>query len=280
MTLRLIAPLALLLAVPAHAGDGERVLSLGGSVTEIVAALGAADRLVGRDTTSTFPPEVASLPDVGYFRALSPEGVLSLAPDLILTEAGAGPQEALDVLQAAGVPMIAAPDDTTPDGLVTKIRTVADALDLRDEGDALATRVAQGLAEAKARAAQVPEPRRVLFILSLEGGRVMTGGEGSTADSMIRLAGGTNAATGFAGYRQITDEAVLTAAPDAILVMDAEGDRTITDGDILSHPALAQTPAARAGAILRMDGLLLLGFGPRTPQAAAQLFDKLYPAAG
>lgn len=280
MTLRLIAPLALLLAVPAHAGDGERVLSLGGSVTEIVAALGAADRLVGRDTTSTFPPEVASLPDVGYFRALSPEGVLSLAPDLILTEAGAGPQETLDVLQAAGVPMIAAPDDTTPDGLVTKIRTVADALDLRDEGDALATRVAQGLAEAKARAAQVPEPRRVLFILSLEGGRVMTGGEGSTADSMIRLAGGTNAATGFAGYRQITDEAVLTAAPDAILVMDAEGDRTITDGDILSHPALAQTPAARAGAILRMDGLLLLGFGPRTPQAAAQLFDKLYPAAG
>lgn len=280
MTLRLIAPLALLLAVPAHAGDGERILSLGGSVTEIVAALGAADRLVGRDTTSTFPPEVASLPDVGYFRALSPEGVLSLAPDLILTEAGAGPQETLDVLQAAGVPMIAAPDDTTPDGLVTKIRTVADALDLRDEGDALATRVAQGLAEAKARAAQVPEPRRVLFILSLEGGRVMTGGEGSTADSMIRLAGGTNAATGFAGYRQITDEAVLTAAPDAILVMDAEGDRTITDGDILSHPALAQTPAARAGAILRMDGLLLLGFGPRTPQAAAQLFDKLYPAAG
>jgi len=280
MTLRLIAPLALLLAVPAHAGDGERILSLGGSVTEIVAALGAADRLVGRDTTSTFPPEVASLPDVGYFRALSPEGVLSLAPDLILTEAGAGPQETLDLLQAAGVPMIAAPDDTTPDGLVTKIRTVADALDLRDEGDALATRVAQGLAEAKARAAQVPEPRRVLFILSLEGGRVMTGGEGSTADSMIRLAGGTNAATGFAGYRQITDEAVLTAAPDAILVMDAEGDRTITDGDILSHPALAQTPAARAGAILRMDGLLLLGFGPRTPQAAAQLFDKLYPAAG
>lgn len=280
MKLRLIAPLVLLLAVPATAGEAGRVLSLGGSVTEIVAALGAADRLVGRDTTSTYPPEVTALPDVGYFRALSPESILSLAPDLILTEAGAGPKETLATLAAAGVPLVAAPDDASPEGLVTKITTVADALGLPAEGAALAAKVRQGLDEAKARAARVVEPRPVLFILSLEGGRVMAGGGGTTADSMIRLAGGRNAAAGIEGYTQITDEAVLTAAPEAILVMQAEGGRTITDADILSHPALAQTPAAKSGTILRMDGLLLLGFGPRTPDAAAMLCDLIYPEAG
>lgn len=108
----------------------------------------------------------------------------------------------------------------------------------------------------------------------------MAGGEGSSAESIITLAGGINAGTGFEGYKQITDEAVLTAAPDVILMMDREGDLEIANTDVLAHPALSQTPAARSGAIIRMDGLLLLGFGPRTPQAAADLHALLYPGQG
>lgn len=75
----------------------------------------------------------------------------------------------------------------------------------------------------------------------------------------------------------MTDEAVLAAAPDVILMMDREGDLAISNADILAHPALGATPAAQAGAVIRMDGMLLLGFGPRTPQAAAQLHRALYP---
>jgi iron complex transport system substrate-binding protein len=280
MTFRLSLALTLALASPTLADPAQRVLTLGGSVTEIAVALGAQDRLIGRDTTSTFPASVTSLPDVGYFRALSPEGVLALNPDLILSDSGAGPKEALDVLQAAGIPFITADDDTTPDGLTAKITTVANALDLPDEGKALAAQVAKGLTEARARAATVESPKRVLFILSLQGGRVMAGGEGSSAESIIELAGAINAGTGFEGYKQITDEAVLTAAPDVILMMDREGDLVIDNDMVLAHPALSQTPAAKAGRILRMDGLLLLGFGPRTPQAAADLHALLYPGQG
>ena len=269
-----------LLATPAFADPAQRVLALGGSITEIAVALGAEDRLIGRDTTSTFPPSVTALPDVGYFRALSPEGVLALNPDLILSEDGAGPPEALDVLHAAGIPFIVAGKDTTPEGLIAKIETVAKALDLPDEGKALAATTAAGLAQAKAKAASVTDPKRVLFVLSLQGGRIMAGGEGSSAESIIALAGGINAGTGFEGYKQITDEAVIAAAPDVILMMDREGDLAISNESVLSHPALSQTPAAGTGAILRMDGLLLLGFGPRTPQAAADLHALLYPTAG
>ena len=71
--------------------------------------------------------------------------------------------------------------------------------------------------------------------------------------------------------------AALTAAPDVLLMMDREGDLAIANADVLAHPALAQTPAAETGAIIRMDGMLMLGFGPRTPQAAADLFAALYP---
>ena len=262
------------LAAPALAQDAPRIITLGGSVTEIAVALGAEDRLVARDTTSNFPESIQALPDVGYIRALSPENILALDPTLIVAEGDAGPPEAVEVLKAAGIPFVLVPEADDPSGVVAKIAAVADALDL--PGDALAAEVQAGLDAANARAAEVPTPKRVLFILSLQGGRVMAGGAGTEAEGIIRLAGGINAATGFQGYKPMTDEAVLATGPAVILMMDREGDLSISDADVLAQPALSQTPAAKAGAIVRMDGMLLLGFGPRTPEAAAALHDALY----
>ncbi|WP_426033777.1 heme/hemin ABC transporter substrate-binding protein [Cypionkella sp. TWP1-2-1b2] len=258
----------------------KRVVTLGGSITEIAVALGAGDLLVARDSTSNYPLQITALPDIGYIRALSPEGVLSVAPDLILAEADAGPPAAVDVLTAAGVPFLRMPGDPTPAGVVAKINAVAAALGLDAEGDALAAKVQAELTEAKVRAAAVTDKKRLLFVLSLQGGLVMAGGEGSSAEGIIALAGGINAATGFAGYKQMTDEAILTAAPDLILMMDREGDLAIGNPDVMAHPTLSQTPAAQAGNIVRMDGMMLLGFGPRTPDAAKLLYDALYPKAG
>jgi iron complex transport system substrate-binding protein len=258
----------------------QRIVSLGGSVTEIVVALGAEDRLVARDSTSSFPVSIMALPDVGYLRALSPEGVLALGPDLIVAEADAGPVEAVEVLRAAGVPFLLMPDDPSPAGVAAKITAVADAIGLPEEGAALAARVTAELAEAKALAATVTEPKRVLFILSANGGRIMAGGDGSSAEGIIRLAGGQNAASGFDGYKQMTDEAILAAAPDVILMMDRDGDHAAANAELLALPSLASSPAAQNGTIIRMNGLLLLGFGPRTAEAARSLHDALYQTGG
>jgi iron complex transport system substrate-binding protein len=269
--------LALCLASPAMA---DRVITLGGSVTEIAVALGAEARIVARDTTSNFPASIEALPDVGYIRALSPENILALDPALIVAEGDAGPPEAVEVLKAAGIPFILIPEATDPAGITAKIEAVAAALDLSAEGAALAAKVQTELDAAQTRAAAVTAPKRVLFILSLQGGGVMAGGEGTEAEGIIRLAGGVNAATGFQGYKPMTDEAVLAAQPDAILMMDREGELSIANADILSQPALSQTPAAQTETIIRMDGMLLLGFGPRTPEAATALFDALYGSEG
>ncbi len=272
--------LALAASGPAFADDPARVITLGGSVTEIAVALGAEGRLVARDTTSNWPESVGALPDVGYIRALSPENVLALDPDLIVAEGDAGPPEAVDVLKAAGIPFVLVPEATDPAGIVAKVEAVSQALSLPAEGDALAAELQGKLDAAEARASAVTAPKRVLFVLSLQGGGVMAGGEGTEAEGIIRLAGGVNAATGFQGYKPMTDEAVLAAQPDAILMMDRESDLSIADADVLAQPALSQTPAAQSATLIRMDGMLLLGFGPRTPEAADRLYAALYGNGG
>ena len=264
-----------LAALPVRAAT-SRIVVLGGSVAEIVAALGAEAEIVGRDTTSTYPASLLALPDVGYVRALSPEGVLSLAPDLILAEADAGPPPVIEVLKAAGIRFVTLPGTPSAAGVAAKITATAEALGRAEEGAALVAKVQADLDAAAAKAAAVTARQRVLFVLSLQGGKVMAGGEGSSAAGILALAGAENAATGFQGFKPMTDEAVLAANPDAILVMDREGELSITPEMIAAHPALGRTHGAQR--VIAMDGMFLLGFGPRTGQAALALHAALYGA--
>lgn len=272
----MIRPLTLGLFLAAAGATGaaagaapERVLAIGGSITEIVYALGQQDRLIGRDSTSTFPPEARALPDLGYMRALSPEGVLSAGPDLILADADAGPPEAVAAIEAASVPYVEVPSDDSPEGVAEKIRVVAGALGVPEEGAALAGRI-----EAEIRAAtegSAPAHPRAIFLLSVEGGRLMAAGSGTGADMMLRLAGAENALTGFEGYKLVSAEAVLAAAPEAVVMMDRGGDHGAAAETVFTLPGLVGTPAAEAGRLVKMDGLLLLGFGPRTAEAVTAL---------
>lgn len=270
-----------LLASPAKAQQehAERVLAIGGAVTEIIYALGEEDRLVARDSTSTFPPQATEKPDVGYMRALSPEGVLSVEPDLILARANAGPAEAIEVLEAAEVRWVTVPDDFTPEGVDENIRIIAEALGVPEKGDVLRGRLSADLAAAEAITDGIDEPKRVLFVLSMRDDRIMASGSGTAADGIIGLAGADNVISDFQGYKQLSDEAVIDADPDVILMMEGRGeaaDHSAPNARITGHPALGSTTAARDGAIIRMDGLFILGFGPRTGEAAMELAKAIY----
>lgn len=257
------------------------VLSIGGSVTEIVVALGQQHRLKARDTTSSFPPDVTALPDVGYMRALSPEGVLSVGPSLILSEEGAGPPEALDVIRDADIAFVEVPDAMTAEGILRKIAVIGDALGVPEKADALAADVETDLAQAIADAERAPDSKkRVLFVLSTQGGRINASGTGTEADALIRMAGGVNAISEYEGYKQLTDEAVGLAAPDVILMMDRGGDHGAGDDALFDMPAIRLTPAAQTRSSVRMNGLLMLGFGPRTAQAVRELNAALYGQEG
>lgn len=270
---------ALALPLSAQADDAPRTVVLGGTLAEIIVALGAEDQLVGRDGTATYPESLLALPDIGYLRAISPEGVLSLAPELIIADPGTGPESAVDVLKASGIDYVTIDYDRSAEGVIDKITGTAAALGREDEGAALAAHVQAQLDEAATRAAAVPEDQRreVLFVMSLQGGAVMVGGSGSTPDSLIAMAGAHNVAADIDGYKVMTDEAIITAAPDVILMTQGGADEEINVGAIRAHPALGATPAAENGNIVVIDGLMVLGFGPRVGEAVLQLNEAFYP---
>ncbi|MGC4024672.1 MAG: hemin ABC transporter substrate-binding protein [Mesorhizobium sp.] len=255
--------------------DTSRVVAIGGSITEIVYALGVQDKLVARDSTSVYPEAAFKLPDVGYMRQLSPEGVLSVNPSGIIALQTSGPKEAVDVLKKASVPYVEVPETFDHKGIVDKIEIVGAALGEKEKADTLAKQVDSELSAAEAITKNVTERKRVLFVLSMQGGKILAAGSDTAANGMIHLAGAENAMQGFSGYKQMTDEAVISARPDAVLVMDRAG-QSISDDQVFQHPAIATTPAGEAKKVVRMDGAYLLGFGPRTASAVRELATALY----
>ncbi|KAB1069979.1 heme/hemin ABC transporter substrate-binding protein [Methylobacterium planeticum] len=270
--------LAALPGSPRAAAQASRIAALGGAVTEILYRLGAADRIVAVDTTSVYPAEVLrEKPNVGYLRALSAEGLLSAGPDLVIAAEGAGPSDVLSLVREAGVPVSIVKEPPTPEGVLDKILAVGRLAGLKGQAEALAREVGAQFAGLSRQRARITRPARALVVLSLANGRVMVGGRGSTADGILALAGIDNAAAGIEGFKPITDEAILAAAPDAVVLMRNGAEAPTPETTFTPGTALGQTPAAAKRALVTMDGLYLLGFGPRTPDAARDLMRAVYP---
>ncbi|MGF6158559.1 iron complex transport system substrate-binding protein [Ensifer sp. KUDG1] len=266
------------MAEDAQKADVSRVVSVGGAVTEIIYALGEEGRLVGRDSTSTYPEAAKTLPDVGYMRQLAPEGIIAVNPSAIVAVEGSGPPEALAVLKGANIAFTSVPETFDKGGIPAKIRAVGAFLGVEDKAETLAKSVEADLdaavAEGSARADS--ERKRVLFILSTQGGKVMASGQGTAANGIIELAGAVNAVGTFPGYKALSDEAIVEAKPDVILMMDRGGEHSAKAEELFAMPALSLTPAAKNKALVRMDGLHLLGFGPRTASAVRELNAAIY----
>lgn len=279
--LRQFALIALTLLVGggfANAADTSRIVSIGGAVTEILYALGKDENVVAVDTTSVYPPRaMTEKPNVGYMRALSAEGVLGLRPSLIIATEGAGPKETMAVLQAAKVPLVIVPDKFTGEGIIEKIRVVSEAAGAAGRGRCIADKARGDIAALTRLVSGAQKPKRVMFVLSLANGRAMVSGSKTAADGIIHMAGAVNAIDQYEGYKPITDEAVIGAKPDIVLSMQRGGPNPVTADEVFALPAFSATPAAANKAFIAMDGLYLLGFGPRTAQAARDLAEALYP---
>lgn len=262
-------------SAPAGASETARVVVAGGALTEIVYALGLADRLAGADITSLYPAETAALPRIGYLRNLGAEGILSLHPGLLLATPEAGPPAVLDQLRAARVRVEAVAAPNTPEGVAEKIGAVAAALAVPERGLTLAERYRADWEAARAEVAGYRDRPKVLFVLAHTGGSPMVSGRNTAADAMIALAGADNAGAGFEGYKPMTAEAVMAANPEVLLITTQGVDELGGLGALWEQPALRLTPAGRARRAVAMDSLYLLGFGPRLPQAVRELARRL-----
>ncbi|WP_414058479.1 heme/hemin ABC transporter substrate-binding protein [Rouxiella chamberiensis] len=245
----------------------ERIVSIGGDVTEIVYALGAGNELVARDSTSTHPDKATKLPDVGYMRMLNAEGILSTKPTLVLSSELAQPSLALQQVAQSHVKVVRVPGSPTLDTVVQKIEVIANALGRQAEGEKLITDYRNQLKAIQG----TPLHAKVLFIMSHGGMSSMAAGQNTAADSIITSAGAQNAMQGFSRYRPLSQEGIVAAAPD-LLLLTGDGVKTLGGIDnVWKLPGLAMTPAGKNKRVLIVDDMALLGFGLETPAALARL---------
>jgi iron complex transport system substrate-binding protein len=257
-------------------GPAAKIVSVGGDVTEILYALGLGDRVVGVDLTSTFPAAAREKPQIGYMRALSAEGVLSLAPDLVVAVEGSGPPDVLEVLERASVPFVLVPEAHDGPGVVAKVRFVAHMLGVEKKGEEIAAGLEADLASVATMRAAIPKRRKAIFILGMSTGAPLVAGTATAADGIFALAGIDNALTGFAGYKPASDEAASAAEPYALVIMSERG-HDLTPDVVFSVPAFVGTPAARDRRLVALSGSYMLNFGPRTAHAARDLMAAVYP---
>jgi len=252
-------------------GGEQRIVCIGQAYNEMIYALGAQGNLVGVDYSSTFPPEIKKLPTVGYHRALSAEGILSLKPTLIIHDNNIGPDHVVRQLQALNIPMKTfEAKDNSPDGAKALLREMGAFFHKEQRAEELSAQIDRGMAAASEAAKQYKDTPRVavihfgrasnVYLIVGNGG----GGDASTAGKMVQMAGGTMAIEKRGMQQMTSPEIIAQSNPQVILMTEYGFDRLGSADQAKTLPGVAETEAARNNRIYRVSEHELMYFGPDT----------------
>jgi iron complex transport system substrate-binding protein len=273
----LTLPAAYALAMRAHAADNEpdsRVVCVSKQINEFIYAIGAQGHLVARDLTSIYPPEILKLPSVGYHRALSAEGIISMRPSVFLTDGNVGPNAVLDQLREVGIPILVMDPGKSLVG-AQDLLTQLGRYFHREETAAVALRAWKaGMDRALHDAEQwkeQPRPRVLIIHFGQEINNYLALASGGPAQQMLIWSGGENAIAKVGGMVRLTPERIAQAAPDVILATEVGFDRFGSAEKFAQLPGINLTPAENSGRIFRIAEDDVMYFGPRTPGAVAEI---------
>ncbi|MCL1124531.1 heme/hemin ABC transporter substrate-binding protein [Shewanella surugensis] len=241
-----------------------RLISAGAGITELVLALGGEKNLIGTDSSSQIPAQLAQVTQVGYHRMLSAEGLLSLHPDVLLGSDVMGPEKTLALLRSANVHVVSLPSATNQAGLFNNIDIISQLLGSQQQAEKLKSNITKQLTHIKSnhiKLEQSKQPIKVLFMLLQAGRPAKVGGKGTAADTIIQLAGGENSAP-FSGYKILSQEGILSLQPDVILLSSRQ-DLENTDKTLFpllaNMPLIASTKAYQQQSIFTIPAHALIG---------------------
>lgn len=250
-------------AAQAQQSKPQRIVALGGSVTEIIFALGEEDRLVGIDRSSIYPEQTRLLPSVGYYRSLPLEGLLNLKPDLVLASEQAGPEHVLEQLELMGIRVERVSDQAALESLYTRIEQIASHLEVVDHGRRMREKLEYQLNDSY----RYPKDRQSVMMVVMRSGKLLGAGSNTAAAKIIELSRLENVLSDFNGYQPVSAEIVSARLPSALIVtrlsVEAMGGRA----SVRNHPALSRIPAVMNDQVIELDDLLAQGLGPRLPEA-------------
>ncbi len=259
--------------------DASRIVVIGTANTETVYALGAGGRVVGVDNSSAeYVPESANLPKVGARNALNAEGILSLKPTLVILNADCAPPQIFDQLRNAGIAVLTLTPNYTIETVKAKVSTIAKAVGAAAKATEINNQIDGEMAEVNKMLANIKENPKVMFVgRGLNMPNATMSGAGTTIDEMIELAGGTNPFTDFTGFREMTDEAVVAAQPDVILITQKSFERSGETDGVVKFPGIALTPAGKNKRVVPVSDMYFQGFGPGVGKAVRELAVKFHP---
>ncbi|MGN6437845.1 MAG: heme/hemin ABC transporter substrate-binding protein [Agriterribacter sp.] len=250
----------------------QRIVSLDGSLTEIIAELGFEKNIVGVDVTSTYPASVNTLPKASHTRTVNPEAVIAMKPTVIFALEKGMKAEVEQQLRSAGLPVVMLKKEYTVQGTKDLIKQIADTLGKSDKVEGIWKQIDTDLATVKT----YDTKPKVLFVYARGVGAMSVGGKKTAPDKMIELAGGINAASEIEDFKPFTQEALVQENPDVILFFDSGLESLGGIDGLLKIPGIAATNAGKIKKIVTMDGQLLAGFTPRVGKAVAQLSELIH----
>jgi iron complex transport system substrate-binding protein len=248
----------------------ERIVSIAPSNTEILFALGLDDHVVAVDAFSDYPPEAAGKFQVGDYVEPDLELVVAATPDLVLA-AGIHEATVLPALESLGVSTVVVEPETL-DEVYEGIDLIGQVAGVPERADALTCELASRVAAVESAVAGAPAPR-VFFELSPE---LYTAGPGSFIDDVITRARGQNIAADAAEmWPQLSNEAVVAADPEVILLADHEAG--VTPEQVTGRPGWQEVDAAVQSRIVAIDPDLVARPGPRIVDGLEQIARILHP---
>jgi iron complex transport system substrate-binding protein len=261
-----------------------RIVCLSKHLTEMVFALGKGHDIVAVDLSSTYPDSAKLLKTVGYHRALSPESIISMNPDLVIHSNDIGPDNVLPQITKAGLKVKAFGSANTVDSARLLLKELGKFFNEENKADSITKKMDEGIARAAdtLKAYNIKDSLRVMIIhfgLRNNNYFVMSGRNG-VGDKMIRLAGCTPATYDGKGAREMSPEAVALANPDIIIATDYGYDKMGSmDKFISSVPGVALTNAGKNKRIVRFEEHDLIYFGPRSGNNIIKLIHDLHASA-
>lgn len=254
------------------AAKPQRIVSVSGTLSEILVGLGLESQIVGVDVTSTYPASLEKLPKVGHNRSISAEGVLALNPDVIVTsDQSMMSANVLKQLNSTGKKVVTFKQEFSEEGTINLIREVGAYFNAKPQAEKMIKSLKADMAKLPKTAA----PKKLLFIYARGTGTLMVSGKNTSLDKMFSLIGHKNAVTDFTDFKPLTSESLLAANPD-VLVLFSSGLESVDGIDgLLKVPGIAYTNAGKNRKIVSMDGQYLTGFGPRLGKAALELAQKV-----
>ena len=258
------------------AKDPSRIAVAGGSITEFIYLLKKDVQIIAVDTTSNYPKQTSGLPSIGYVRNLSAEGILSLKPTLILGEHDMGPTEVLNQLEKVRVEVKRIEERQSAMGIVEKFECIAKILNVpTSESEYLKENLlafATNLEEIRSVGTKRP---RVALILSFIDGSPILAGNATSGDGVLKMIGATNVFSDIDGWKPATRESLLAKNPDYIVITERGLKAQGGMAGLEKNPVLRLTSAVKEKNVYALDGMALLGFGPRTLETAISLSEKL-----